>query len=171
MRNILGIVLLTSIVILGACKKDEEGLDKDKLAAEELMIEDYVADNLPDAIKLDKGVYISTIIEGDENGLVPEKDDFVNVKFEGTIIDEEGVLAGDDSEYYSSNLGVLGGTTFIVSSSSYRYDSRYVPEGWVIGLQAMKSGGKYILVLPSKVVNKDYVTHYLKINLDIVYPQ
>ncbi len=163
MRNIIGIVFLTSIVILGACKKDEEGLDKDKLAAEEQMIEDYVAENLPDAIKLDDGVYISTIIEGDENGLVPVENDYVIVKYNGWVIEEDGVRA---DEVFDSNYGALGGSKFAVSSSRYVQGS--IIEGWVIGLKAMKEGGKYGLIVPSKVGYKDYVTRYFEVNLNEV---
>jgi len=121
------IILFTAIMLfgIGSCK------DKGPSQAEidQILIEQYIADNNLETIKTESGLHYIIYKAGDSLNR-PDFYSYIEAKYKGELLD--GSVFDDGSVEMSANLNQL------------------IP-GWIEGLQLIGEGGKIMLIIPSEL--------------------
>lgn len=135
MKKIL--FLLLSIVVLGACNKDDNASTTaaDQLITDIEKIQDYLTENSLNAEYTETGIYF--IIEEEGNDVYPTLASTVNVQYVGKLL----------------NGNVFDSGTIELPLSGFI-------EGWKEGLQLFSEGASGILFIPSGLAYgpNDYYT-------------
>ena len=105
---------------------DLDLIDKDQLAIDIEIIDNYLAADSIEAIADPSGLRYVIHVEGE--GLSPELEDLVRVKYVGTLLGEEEVFdSSNDASFPLDNLII----------------------GWKIGFQLLQEGDSATLYIPS----------------------
>ncbi len=141
----IAFILLGFIILFTSCKKDDPAtIDKEQLAEDIQLIENYLAENDLVAEKTESGLFY--IIDKPGAGDYPDKNSTVTVEYFGKL------LNGDpfDNNY----------TTFSLSG---------VIKGWQEGIPLFKVGGQGTLFIPSGLAYGDQVKPNIPANSVLVF--
>ena len=132
MKKYLILLLLTSIVGLSSCLKEQADpfeLAKMQLAKDEEIIKKFIADNNIPALRHESGLYYQIIKPGTGN-VIFSKTTRVTVNYKGAFLD-----------------GKIFDQTKVNEPISFTLDR--VIDGWQIGVPLIQKGGKIRLIVPS----------------------
>lgn len=122
-KHFFGLLFLALFITTFSCEKDEV----DRVAIDQEIIEQYIADNNISAIKHESGIYY--LIETEGTGGHPGPRDEVAVKYKGSLLD---------------------GTVFDqTNGSSANFNLPNLIVGWQIGIRLLQKGGKGTFIIPS----------------------
>jgi FKBP-type peptidyl-prolyl cis-trans isomerase FkpA len=118
-------VLFTAIVLFGIGSCKDKGPSQEEI--DQLLIEQYIADNNLETTKTASGLHYIIYEPGDSLNH-PNFYSYIEAKYKGELLD--GSVFDDGSVEMSANLNAL------------------IP-GWIEGLQLIGEGGKIFLIIPS----------------------
>lgn len=122
MKRSLFLFLLTSILLVASCKKEE---DNHQLHSDIALIEQYLADNNIQASHLESGLYYYVHRQGSEQR--PNLSSTVTVSYTGKLLNGNTFDSGDFVSFQLAGL----------------------IKGWQQGLPLIGSGGRISLYVPS----------------------
>ena len=122
----LGFLLLSLVLLVSTCKKDEP----DQAAIDQALIEQYLSDNGISAQTHSSGLYYVITKEG--SGGNPPPSASVEVKYKGYLLD---------------------GTVFdqTTGGNAVNFPLSDLIPGWQIGIPLLKKGGAGVFYLPSRL--------------------
>ncbi len=134
-------VLLISLVIV-SCNDNSDEIGRER---EMRLLRQYIDKENITTEPLSSGLYYIPLEEG--QGLSPEKDDWVIIRYTGKTINDR-VFATTDEETARRN--------YIYSSSNYYGNTRFLlsqveVQGIIEGLMLMKENGRATLIIPSNL--------------------
>ena len=119
------LLLLLSLFSVFACKKDKS--TEEQLAYDIELIKKYITDKSLTALSTPEGVYYTTDVAGTGTHM-PTPSNIVTVKYKGYLLD---------------------GTVFDQNTTGVDFRLGSLIQGWQIGFQKFKKGGKGKLLIPS----------------------
>ncbi|MGB4774309.1 MAG: FKBP-type peptidyl-prolyl cis-trans isomerase [Daejeonella sp.] len=124
----LFLLLAVLFIACNSCKKDAAVDPQKQLAADEVLIKDFLAKNSITASRHESGVYYQIIAAGDGH-LIYSANTTVSAKYTGRL---------------------LNGTVFDQSTNTpINFKLGEVIQGWQIGIPLIQKGGKIRLFIPS----------------------
>ncbi|HYK77758.1 MAG TPA: FKBP-type peptidyl-prolyl cis-trans isomerase [Daejeonella sp.] len=127
MKHLL-LILLVSVTALSACKKEPSYDPYKQLAADELLIQDFIAKNNIPAVRHESGLYYQIIAPGSGN-ITYTTATQVTAKYEGRLLNGQVFDNGGGNPATFPLGGVIG--------------------GWQIGVPLIQKNGKIRLLIPS----------------------
>ena len=119
------LLLLLSVFSFFACKKEKSA--EEQLAFDIELIKKYIADNKLTALSTPEGVYYTIDVAGTGTQM-PTPSNIIVAKYKGSFLD---------------------GSVFQENTAGFESRLSGVIQGWQIGFQKFKKGGKGKLLIPS----------------------
>jgi len=141
----IAFILLGFIILFTSCKKDDPvTIDKEQLAEDIQLIENYLAENDLVAEKTESGLFY--IIDNPETGENPDLESIVTVEYFGKL------LNGDSFDNNKTSFSLSG-----------------VIKGWQEGIPLFKVGGQGKLFIPSGLAYGDQVKPNIPANSVLIF--
>ena len=148
---IIAAITVSALFLLSGCANNDVTERENK---EKRIIQEYIkANNIPASTKTEGGIYFIEKVKG--TGLVPEKDDYIYLRYTGMILEDTTIRETDDSARMDEWPALSHYDHYLFGPSKILYG--YSMPGILEALSLMKEGGKARVIIPSAKANYDYI--------------